>query len=97
MKIRFPSIRSHAMKKFNVTFEERRRRTVTVTATSPEEARRIVEASHGAELEEKIATREIREAAYCAQYLEFVSVEQSADDLGGSLGYEGHDHARRAT
>jgi hypothetical protein len=85
------------MKNFNVTFEERRRRTVTVSATSPKAARRIVEASHGAELEEKIATREIREAAYCAQHLELLSVEQTADDLGGSLGYEGHAPARRAT
>jgi hypothetical protein len=84
------------MKKFDVTFEERRRRTVTVSAKSAEAARRLVEAAHGAELEEQIATREIREAAYCAQHLEIVSVERAADDLGGSLGYEGHTPARRA-
>lgn len=85
------------MKKYNVTFEERRRPVVTVTAKSAEAARQLVETTHGAELEEKIATREIREAAYCAQQLEFVSVEHASDDLGGSLGYDGADHARRAT
>jgi hypothetical protein len=86
-----------APKKFNVTFEERRRRTVTVTAKSAEEARALVDDGHGPELEELIATREVREAAYCAQYVVVQSVEEAVDDLGGSLGYEGTTPARRST
>jgi hypothetical protein len=89
------SIRSP--KKFNVTFEERRRRTVTVTARSGEEARALVAKRHGPALEELIATREVREAAYCAQYVVVQSVEEADDDLGGSLGYEGNTPARRST
>jgi hypothetical protein len=83
--------------KFNITFEERRRRTVTVTAGSAVEARAFVEKSHGPGLEELIATRVVREAAYCAQYIVVGSVEETTADLGGSLGYEGATHARRST
>lgn len=70
--------RVEALRKFNVTFEERRRRTVTVTARNSEEARALVENGHGAELEELIATRDVRETAYCAQYVIVESVDEAA-------------------
>jgi hypothetical protein len=39
----------------------------------------------------------VREAAYCAQYFIVASVEETAADLGGSLGYEGATPTPRST